>query len=294
MSVVSSNKVVFCEGKQNSLDYKLLERVLETLPSERTTIVSAGAKFTLAVFAQGFFYPSEIGTQRYLVFRDRDFDVRPTANIQLLQLSNRLGGRFVFLTHRACVENYLIDPILIDSYWQAKYIEKQQNPISRWGHGNSPGVEVISEWIKASARDIQDYQAVRWALGDLLQFSANRSQLKTTWTGKSGKLPNSLDLAFCQTQAIQLITNFIQDVSTVTIDRFEDSLASYQQLFAASEFWRDKQYLIWFNGKDIQKAMQRREPRYIPIESFYNWGISQLDINRHPDLIELQNRMVEL
>lgn len=290
MSVVSSSKIIFCEGKQRSLDFRLLERVLETLPTERPTIVSAGSKFTFSVFAQGYFFPQEIGSQRYLVFRDRDFDATPSTEGRLIQL----GNQPIWLTYRACIENYLLTAELIDTYWRGKYNEKQENPISKWGHGNSPGIERIAEWIEASARSLQEYQAVRWALGDLLQSSAARAQLKTTWTGGSGQLPSSLALLDCQTEAIRLINQFKQAVETVRQDRFEASLATYQQQFAQVEFWLQKQYLIWFHGKDIQKAMQRQEPRYISLSAFFDWAVTRLDIAQYPDLEELQSKIEQL
>lgn len=58
MSVV--DKIIFCEGKQTSLDIKLIERVLAKQPGQRLTIVSAGGKFTFSVFAQGYFFPDEV------------------------------------------------------------------------------------------------------------------------------------------------------------------------------------------------------------------------------------------
>ena len=64
----------------------------------------------------------------------------------------------------------------------------------------------------------------------------------------------------CQTEAIQLINQFRQVVEQVTQDRFEESLAEYQQQFAQEKFWEQKDYLIWFHGKDIQKEMQRQKP----------------------------------
>lgn len=289
MSVVSNSKVIFCEGKQKSLDAKLLERVLETMPVERPTIVPSGGKFTFSVFAQGYFFPDETVNQRYIVFRDRDFDTEPTTNIQLLQWQRQ------FLTHRTCVENYLLDVDLIHSYWVEEYTNKLNNPSSKWGHGNSPGIEAILAWIEASARSIQQYQAVRWALANLLQISAERSQLKTTWTGGSGTLPSSVALQDCKTEAESLIKRFREAVDTVTQDRFEESLATYQNRFAQEEFWAQQQYLIWFHGKDIRKAMQKQQPQYISLyDSFCNWAIAQLDITEYPDLIELRTKIEEL
>ncbi len=109
MSVVSGRKTIFCEGKQTSLDSRLLNKVVENLLGDRPTIVAAGSKFTFSIFVQGYFSRDAMGNQQYIVFRDRDFDAKPTASIQLLQLGNRLGHRSVFLTYRACVENYLFN-----------------------------------------------------------------------------------------------------------------------------------------------------------------------------------------
>jgi predicted metal-dependent hydrolase len=282
---VVSDKVIFCEGKQTSLDFRLLNKVVENLSTNKPTIVPSGSKFTFSAFVEGYFSSSGKTQQKYIIFRDRDFDAQPTANIELIQLYS------MFLTHRACVENYLFNADLIHNYWVTKYTEKQNNPISTWGHGDSPGIEAISAWIEEAARSLQDYQVVRWALADLLRSSTTRHQLKTTWTGGSGKLPRSLTLHDCQQQALLLINQFQQAVETVTQEIFTESIARYQQKFSQEEFWTSKQYLIWFHGKDIQKAMQQQQSQYISLKSFFDWVLNELDVNQYPDLIELQNRI---
>ncbi|MEH2316420.1 hypothetical protein [Nostoc sp.] len=102
MSVVSG-KIIFCEGKQTSLDFRLLNRVVENLLTNKPTIVPSGSKFTFSIFVQGYFSREEVTNQQYIIFRDRDFDVKPTANIALIPLNSML------LTYRACVENYLFN-----------------------------------------------------------------------------------------------------------------------------------------------------------------------------------------
>lgn len=294
MSTISGSKIIFCEGKQSSLDPRVLNRVVENLTGDKPTIVPAGSKFTFSIFAQGYFFPDEVVGQRYIVFRDRDFDAQPTSNIQLLQLGTRLGAGSIFLTHRACIENYLLNTDLIHIYWMEKYAEKLANPSSRWSHGDSPGVNVISNWIETSAKQLQEYQSVRWALSDLLRMSATRSQLKTTWTGGSGKLPNSLVREDCHANGANLINEFSQAVSTVTQAQFESSLSQYQTRFNQADFWTQKDYMIWFHGKDLQAAMQRQENQYISLKSFFDWAITRFDINQHPDLLELRNRIEQL
>jgi hypothetical protein len=285
---VVSGKVIFCEGKQTSLDFRLLNRVVENLSTNKPTIVPSGSKFTFSVFVEGYFSSSAATKQQYIIFRDRDFDLKPTSNVELIEFN------LMFLTHRACVENYLIDADLIHNYWQAKYTEKLNNPSSKWGHGNSPGVEAISTWIEDAARSLQDYQTIRWALADLLRSSGSRHQLKTTWTGGSGKLPQSLTLQDCQQQALVLIDRFREAVETVTQESFVNSITVYRELFSQEEFWISKQYLIWFHGKDIQKAMQQRQSQYIALNSFFDWALNQIDINLYPDLIDLQNRISQM
>lgn len=291
VSVVSGGKIIFCEGKQTSLDYRLLNKLVDGTSGERCTIVPAGTKFTFSIFAEGYFSSNRAVNQKYIVFRDRDFDIQPTANCKLLQL----GNSSIFLTYRACIENYLLDPNLIHSYWLEKYREKQENPtLSKWGHKDSPGVDIISEWIESSAKNLQAYQSVRWALADLVNISAARTQLKTTWTSNSGTLPASLDLQDCKSEAIGLISEFRQAVETVTTEKFEENLAMYQSLFTQDDFWDQKHYLIWFHGKDIQKEMQRKQPNYISLNHFFNWAFTQFDITQHTDLMELRTRIEQL
>jgi len=296
VSVVSGERTIFCEGKQSSLDFKLLSRVVEGISGDQCTIIPAGSKFTFSIFAEGYFFPNEVTNQRYIVFRDRDFDVEPSSSIKLLKLSNKSGdrhiNRHITLTHRSSVENYLLDAKLIDTYWTTKYEEKIDNPTSKWGHGKSPGIEAITQWIELSARNLQSYQAVRWALGD---FARNvRKQFKTTWTKGSGTLPELLDLPSCQSQALELINQYRQKVDSVTPENFETKLNSYQEIFIQSDFWTQEQYLIWFHGKDLQKEMQKQQPKYISLSSFFDWAFTELNIENYPDLKKLKENIEQL
>ncbi|BAZ79839.1 hypothetical protein PN497_06125 [Sphaerospermopsis kisseleviana CS-549] len=304
------DKVIFCEG---NLDLGLLNKVVEN-QFNNITIVAAGGKFSFSTFIQGYFSSVEENKQdknnerknqderkksakKYITFRDRDFDTEPTSEIKLLQI-DKLGNRS-FLSHRTCIENYLLEPELIHQYWITKYEEQLENPISRWGHKDSPGIDKITQWIEEAAKNLQAYQAVRWALGNLCQLSANRQQLKTKWTENT--IPDSLDLSNCKSEALSLINEFKNTVEEVTIDKFEESLSKYLQLFNQQEFWQQKQYLIWFNGKDIYKAMHkisqdktRPYKSYISMDKFSKWAVNNIDINQYPDLIELRNKIEQL
>jgi hypothetical protein len=293
---VVSGKVIFCEGDKNSLDYRLLMRIVENISSELPTIVSAGSKFGFSYFIQGYFNENDLTNKKYLVFRDRDFDEEPPESVQLIEKANKNGKAFAYMTHRACVENYLLDAELIHQYWEAKAQEKEENPNSKWGHKNSPGIEPIANWIETSAKELIEYQAVRWALGDLVRLSAAREQLKTTWTGGSGNLPSSLTLPDCETEAKELIDQFTQAVAQVTQAKFKESLERYRAKFRQPEFEGKKDYLIWFQGKDLIKMMHREKQSWISLkgEDFLKWTIEHTDIEKHDDLKELRTKIEAL
>lgn len=301
MSVVQ-DKIIFCEGKPDSLDYGLLQTIIGQLSmATPPTIVPAGSKFTFSIFAEGYFSRDIVvgqakpaTQQRYLIFRDRDFDAIPSQTVQLLRLPTQLVRPPMFLTHRAAIENYLLDAVLIDQYWTAKYQEKVENPSSRWGHKNSPGIPKIAEWIDTSAQALKDYQSVRWALADLLQTGTARQQLKTTWLKGSGYLPELLTLQDCQTHAKTLIDNFRQSLGTVTHQLFAESVEKYQNHFSQSAFWENREYLVWFHGKDLQKMMQRQQQNYISLDEFFKWAVQSLDSRKHADLVELSQQIEQL
>lgn len=301
MSVVQ-DKIIFCEGKPDSLDYGLLQTVIGRLSmATPPTIVPAGSKFTFSIFAEGYFSRDIVvgqatpgNQQRYLIFRDRDFDVIPSQTVQLLRLSTQPMRLPMFLTHRATIENYLVDAALIDQYWTAKYQEKVENPSSRWGHKNSPGIPKIAEWIDTSAQMLKDYQSVRWALADLLQTGTARQHLKTTWLKNSGDLPNLLTLQDCQSNARLLINSFRQSLDVVTHQLFEQSVEKYQNYFSQPAFWANREYLIWFHGKDLQKMMQRQQQNYISLDEFFKWAVQAIDVSKHADLVELSQQIEQL
>lgn len=288
MSVVDG-KVIFCEGKKEGLDSQLLKKILSDLSIQNLTIVAAGSKFTFSIFAQGYFYSGNIEkSPDFMVFRDRDFDAVPSERMELC-LRDKM-----FLSHRACIENYLIDPNLIHSYWEKRYQDRIEYPTTKWGHGNSPGIEKISAWIEQSAIELKEYQSVRWALGDLLLTGAARKNLETTWTEGSGHLPTQLEFQYCQNKAIELIDQFRFITDKITEESFRASLAKYQSLFNQPEFWEKKQYMIWFHGKDLQKTMQKRENRYISLQDFFVWAVNHININQYPDLIQLQQEIMRI
>ena len=120
------------------------------------------------------------------------------------------------------------------------------------------------------------------------------SRLKTTWTGGSGNLPPSLTIDDCLSEGIKLINQFRSSIEIVTEDVFKESIKKYSDLFSNKDFWSAKQHLIWFNGKDIQKAMQIAKPQYISLKNFYHSAINTIDLTKHYDFMEFKRKVENL
>lgn len=285
MSIVTGSRItlLFCEGQPDSYDFQILNRLLAGIPN--TQVVPVGGKFGLNAFIQGRLssYPED-NQPSYLGFRDRDFDAEPPSNPALIPWS---ATKPIFLSYRACIENYLLDPSLIHSYWT----QSSQGP--KWQYGESPGTDDISVWVRRSAESITDYQAVRWALSRL-KHGKRWPEIKTTWTKSSGYLPSSLRFEDCLQEAKQLISTFKGDVARVREDEFEQHLNKYREKFHSEEFWSQQQYLVWFHGKDLQKAMQITKQNSISLTNFFDEATQSLEVTKHPDLVELKNKVQEI
>ncbi|MDB9529013.1 hypothetical protein PN498_23675 [Oscillatoria sp. CS-180] len=280
MSVIGqSSKLIFCEGKPKGLDERLLQQI--AIPAN-AVIKPSGGKRTLAVYVQVELekYPQGLAPN-YIAFRDRDFDARPSDEVALIRPFN--DKKPVYYTHRACIENYLLNAELIHTYW-----EEQEREALKWRHGASPGVENINDWIESSARDIANYQTIRWALASL-KPGLRWPEVKNTWTKGDGKLPNALDFTSCFDQGKRIVEEFRQQIVNVNLENFDQNVQGYRTLFGDGGFWESKDYLVWFHGKDIQKAMQIKQPNSISLQkSYFDWAISRIDFSRHPDLEELK------
>ncbi len=280
MSVISPGKLLFCEGKPNSLDYAILSRLV----NQAVTIIPAEGKQGLTAFAKGRLSSYPRPAPRYLIFRDRDFDAEPPTSPQLIPLAS---GNQVVCTYRACIENYVLEATLLHQYWQ----DRAATP--KWQYGHSPTLEDLKNWIAAGAKSISDYQAVRWALASLMPNSG-WLKVETRWTEGSGKLPHSLQLDECKKEAEQLIANFANTANQVNLAHFEPALEKYLTQFSRPQFWQVQDYLVWFHGKDLKKAMQKNQPKWISLDHFCEWAAKEVDYRQYPDLEELSTRVQSL
>ncbi len=269
-------KIVFCEGRPGSLDDLLLGNLM---PVGGALIKPVGGKRGMQAFIEGYLgsYPTGSQQPEYLGFRDRDFDVEPSDEPELIRL---WGEKPIWLTHRAAIENYFIDADLIWRYW----VERENAPA--WAHGPALPVVDIEQHIQESARELLDYQAVRWALARLKPGS-RWPDVHTTWTGGSGDMPLSLTYDDCLEEACQLITIFQENIENVRHDLFRSSAQAYRERFSTESFFESHRYLFWFHGKDHLVQLCRRLSRDFPRRPYARWAAENVDVDKHPDLQQL-------
>jgi hypothetical protein len=240
------NKIIFCEGEQNSIDRLFINKYIAT---NNNTIKPIGTKNDISGFLKG--YNSAVKTTNYILIRDRDFDFEPNETYKgLIQIPKKIN---VFATYRASIESYFINATLLHKYFfwlrnTPKYQNKENIYI--------PTVNEIQTTIIAAAKKIQYYQAVRWALAKLK--SENKFFFENKLVKEDGKIPKDLNWEYCITQARNLIDNFQKKASKLNYEKFNFYLYLFAKKFSSDDFYTQEKYLIWFHGKDL-KAIVRDE-----------------------------------
>jgi len=273
-------KLLFCEGTPDSYDYGLLDSMLIGRPPT-VVLVPLGGKHGIRAFVQGRLSAYRARPD-YLVFRDRDFDAEPPADVRLIALA---ADRPIWLSYRTAIENYLLDPALIHRYWEGSY---RTGP--SWSYGDSPGQDDLRTWMDGAASEIACYQAVRWALASL-KPTDRWPEVNTTWTEGSGDLPTSLAEDECLSQAKRLVSDFCGQVGQVSEARLLESYERFSEQFSSPHFAQRDDYLVWFHGKDLMKAMQRRRQNAISMGSYCGWAVKRLDWTQYADLRELSGKI---
>ena len=277
-SVVGSGQtIVFCEGKLDSL-------ILHHLVSDgQVQIQMAGGKRGIRAYIEGRLSGYREGEQpNYLAFLDRDFDVQPQEQPRLTRLR---GEKPLFLCHRGAIENYMIDRDLIRQYWE----EGQRGPA--WAYGPAPFEGEIQACIDESARQLADYQAIRWALASL-KPGPRWPELDTTWTKDgSGDIPSSLAYHNCLAQAAQLVDTFGAQSQGIHQDRLKECAEAYRERFRDERFFHECRYLVWFHGKDHLALLCHELADNFPRAHYAAWATEHIDVDKHPDLQELVRRI---
>jgi hypothetical protein len=172
---------------------------------------------------------------------------------------------------------------LVHQYWS----ELENTP--KWAHGPALSVDEIEKHIQESARELADYQAVRWGLARL-KPGPRWPEIDTTWTKHgSGDIPSSLVYEDCLTQAAQLVTAFQNQVQNVHPDLLREQAKAYRKQFNDHRFFEEREYLVWFHGKDYLVQLCRHLAPNFPRRHYAEWAAEHINIDKHPDLQQLVN-----
>jgi hypothetical protein len=253
---------VYCEGKQGSWDFFVLQKINEVL-GNRLMIRPIGGKRGAKSIIQ---YQEQNDVTRsdfFLFFRDRDFDIPVQDKASLTQ------NKYVCFSHRTTIENYLITPSAIKEYCN-QINEKHQTTING------------EQLLMAAANQIREYQAVRHALGKLRNPDAT---FQTTWTEKSGKLPESLELEACKTEASKLLSCATNATEHWNQNDLDIAIQCFLNKFDEN-FMQNHEYLVWFQGKDLLASLSLVSPEF-HIREYLKFASDLFHFADFPDLVDL-------
>ncbi len=270
---------VFCEGTPNSLDASLLDRVV---PSG-VQIVPSHGKGGLTRFVEGYFSTAETSSPKFIIFRDRDFDVEPSHD-GLISQEN--GKKTVFLTNRTCIESYFLDGSLFHQYWEYVF----ENSFS-WRFGRPPGVKALEDRFYEMAWNLRDYQAVRWSLARLKpqpRWPSIANQLDRP----THELDRLLVRQDCIDGAERLIERFHGEISNISKETFHQHLEHYSRFFNEKTFWNGFQYKQYFSGRDILNHLENHPSEPWPFMSGYlSWAVRNIQWRDFADFVELSEKI---
>ncbi len=271
---------LFCEGTRESLDYKVLEKMLN--PSQ-ANLIPANGKHGLGAFMDGYGATSRVADKRYFrAFRDRDFDYNVPPRISLIQ-----DGRYL-VAYRTMIENYLLHPqTLFD------YIQKSGSPQARSRISTLSNAEAL---FREAFDIMRFYTAARWAHGALKKQNAGLFWLNSDWPQDSGSIPKNIGDTDCRVIMSDIIGTIKDKASQLNLGVFEQAYSDFVTKFNSSFVQDVEQCLIWFNGKDLAAMLHRLLGGNSFFQNgrkgdYYDFALEPLRfrVEHFPDLVELRD-----
>lgn len=260
---------VFCEDKHHSLvlSHLLTKRQKGTAD---VRIVQTGGVRGARAFKEGYNKRTGVQSKMDIFFRDRDFDFPPTEQVALNTLE---GEKNTYILHRTTIENYLIDVDMFLAYTSQYY------PQIASLQGKTNIVNLFTE----GAKRIRAYVAVRHTLG----FFRRNYSFATTWTGGSGHLPSNLDKDECVEQGFSLIEDKRKIICPINKEAFCQQFDTFYTRFD-DIFYQNQLYWIWFNAKDIEKAVRPQLPPNFSFDAYYSFALKNLNFTeKYKDLADM-------
>jgi len=277
MNITTGATLLFCEGLPRSLD----RLMLTNLPDMNVEVVPTGGKKGMPAFVEGAVY-GRTDNPRYVLFRDRDLDAEPPPQPHLIRLE---ASKPLYAGHRSCIESYFLSGAMMVEYWNEVLVKWGVCPLDAAG---------FDSVIEDAARQLADYQAVRWGLRKLRQMHA-ANDLPDKLGESSGQLPPDLAYASCLTDALSILGGYRENAGARTPESLKQYAEEYRMRFADAQFFAAKAYLAWFHGKDLTTAFNtalatQRPTLNFPTGHYMNWAAEQMGqrwYNQFPDLVEL-------
>lgn len=270
--------IVFVEG---GYDYRVLAQFLPNV----ALVVQGTGKYGQSSFIDGYAKSQGATTSKIFIgFRDRDFDkaIPEKCELETQEINDSFSGKTIAFSYRRTIENYLLRPESFEFF-----LEKNSSSFSTL---NSL---LIRELLLESAYELRYYQAVRQALGEV----RDKNLLTTSWTDKSGKIPQQLDEGYCLEKGRELLTTYDQKATQIAnIGKFEELFRKYVSLFDNETFYQNRLHEVWFQGKDLEKVLQTKLQKYapsFPMNRLYESAISNFEYQEFPDLTELRTLIIK-
>ncbi len=289
MVLSPSSKIVFCEGKT---DVQFLNKFFKS--SSEITIKDTGSKRGMPSFAKGY----SNSTSR-IAIRDRDLDFEPSIDGKLVST----GKNWIWATNKSSIESYFLDEKLIFDYLEWK----SSTPNYKSKSLPIPPIDELSSFLTQAAKNIQFYEAARWALADA-KSSILDAKFDDKWFTDSGKIPISekLDKDNNYQEAHSMIVEYLKKMEVLNTNKLLKDFEKRCTQFSSNDFYENKEYLVWFHGKDLKTSFSN----IISTEFAQNWHFSfdtylndyckiertelQFDISKHIDLVELKDKIANL
>lgn len=279
--------ILFCEGEVGSLDILAFKKLLGQLSG--VTLVPVGGKFNSTAFVDGYLRRGGNGgvlnpkSVAYFL-RDRDFDFPVPLSPELVNLKKNGGienNVSIYASYRTTLENYLIAAPLLQEYLQSR--------------PNPPQIDV-QKLIDEAARSILHYSTIRHALGKI----RGHVSLDTTWMKQgSGTLPEKAvltSLEECSLKAKEMINTYQNESTSISEAHFDQSVALFSTQFTAPQFWEEREYFVYFQGKDLEKAITiHLNNLHVQISwsDYYRFAIDRIDFLQFPDYNQFYQLLVD-
>lgn len=262
---------VYCEGKQGSHDYYILDKVVSDLS---VSIQAIGSKLGAGSAIQVYENLAD-KSDFYLFFRDRDFDA-PVPATPSLTVSK--GTKYIYYSYRTTIENYLFDAAHFYDFILEKKLEKKYQ---------LNNVIDVQNLFTEAAKTIAYYQAIRHAMGEM----RIPTDFGTTWLTKgSGTLPTPDELkdqGICKEKAWKKISEKIKKTDSWKEHEFDKQVELFYTKFKEESFYSNSEFLVWFQGKDFSASLSRLLPNF-SMEDYYKFAKNCFDYKKFQDLVELR------